>query len=505
MFSKRHQPFQIFTLAFAAAMFFPRVLPEGTFADALTYTSIARNMAEGRGSFWTPFFSHSFWIPFDGNEFQFYGHPPLVMGLQALIFRLVGDHWFVEKAFCIVIWLVTLALIGRLWRVRATDPSLWWLSVLTWQMMPAVLWSYPNFMLDNTMGVFSLAAAWVILKALSPLKYTNISISQYLIIAGLLLHLAFLSKGPVGLYPLAMPFFYGLIFKKTLKQFVSQTAILTAVTFGSLALWGFYAPARTFWQHYFEIQIISSIGLTDQSIEFTWLNYFDVPIALALQLSVMSVLGLLVFSFKKGKKTTFFFEKKANQLAAFYAVVGLSGSLPMMISHKTDTFYLIPALPFFALSFAAWLEPTFLHWFEQFKISPSATRRAKQIVSTVAVGVGIYCLAQIGRVGREQELIHDIKILRGYIPPSAMVAASDSMMKHFVYHTYFQRYEKWELTALKDPRSRFFLDEKTSIARPTEVDSAQTVWHFRRVEMPDLQRFQLYERHDLQLKEGKEN
>ena len=164
MFSRRHLPFQIFILAFVAAMFFPRVLPEGMFPDGLTYASIARNMAAGQGSFWSPYFSSSFWLPFEGGEYAFYGHPTLAMGVLSLFFRLLGDHWFVEKFFNILIWGITLWLFVRLWAIHAKEKALWWLPMYVWYLMPVVLWSYPYFILDNSMAVFSLAAAIVIIK-----------------------------------------------------------------------------------------------------------------------------------------------------------------------------------------------------------------------------------------------------------------------------------------------------------------------------------------------------
>ena len=156
MFSRRHLPFQIFMLAFVAAMFLPRVLPEGMFPDGLTYSSIARNMAEGRGGFWSPYFSTSFWIPFQGNEYQFYGHPTLGIGILSLFFRVFGDHWFVEKGFNILVWGVTVWLVIRLWAINAKEKNLWWLPIYAWYLMPTVLWSYPVFLLDNSMAVFSL-------------------------------------------------------------------------------------------------------------------------------------------------------------------------------------------------------------------------------------------------------------------------------------------------------------------------------------------------------------
>ena len=512
MFSHRYFPFQLFTLAFIVAMFFPRVLPEGMFPDGLTYASIARNMAEGRGSFWSPYFSSSFWIPFQGHQYEFYGHPTLCMGLLSLLFRVVGDHWFVEKFYCILVWFATVWLVMRLWQSAGRDKQLWWLPVWTWYMMPIVLWSYPNLVLDNTMAVFSILAALFILKSIKNEKILmlhpetigrggkNEGISYILsfIISGLLLHLAFLTKGPVGLFPLAIPVIYRLFYrdKISLQNAVFRSLILGISCFGTLALWYFYAPARAFWLKYFNTQLVSSISDNDQTEAYTWLDYLYIPKEILVQSVAFLIVGLVLFVFSKVKKTAFQFEHEATKKAAFFTTIGLSGSLPMMVSHKASSYFLLPALPFFVVGFCLWLEPTVAIWVEKFALSPTKSLRANRFVGVVAVSVLLYCTAQIGRVGREQNLIHDAKILRGGIPLDVKIAVSDSMMKHFNYHGYFQRYNRWELTKPSDSTAHFFIDE-TGVSRPTELDSVVRVWGFKKVDIEGLERFIVYKRGNL--------
>jgi hypothetical protein len=513
MFSRCHYPFQLFTLAFIVAMFFPRVLPEGMFPDGLTYASIARNMAEGRGSFWLPYFSSSFWIPFQGNQYEFYGHPTLCMGLLSVLFRAVGDHWFVEKFYCILIWLVSVWLVIKLWRSVGQDKQLWWLPVWTWYMMPAVLWSYPNLVLDNTMAVFSLLAALILISdfrfQISDLQNTLGKSRlgfKHLIICGVLLHLAFLTKGPVGLFPLVIPIIYWLFYrdKINLQNAIFQSFILGATCFGTLTLWYFYPPAKAFWVKYFNIQLMSSIGETDQTEAYTGLDYLYIPKEILVQSVAFVIVGLVLFIFSKIKKTAFHFDNEATKKAAFFMTIGLSGSLPMMISHKASSYFLLPSLPFFVIGFCLFLEPTVCIWIEKFALSPAKTLRANRFVGVVAIGVLMYCLAQIGRVGREQNIIHDIKILgknespthailRGGIPFDIKIAVSDSMMKHFNYHGYFQRYNRWELTKPSDTTAQFFIDEM-GVSRVTELDSVVRVWGFKKVEIEGLESFIVYKR-----------
>jgi hypothetical protein len=502
MFSRRHFPFQLFTLAFIAAMFFPRVLPEGMFPDGLTYASIARNMAEGRGGFWSPYFSSSFWIPFQGNQYEFYGHPTLCMGLLSLLFRVVGDHWFVEKFYCILVWLVSVWLVIKLWQSVAQEKQLWWLPVWTWYMMPAVLWSYPNLVLDNTMAVFSILAGLILISDFRfqisdfqhPFRSVNVKLG-HLILCGVILHLAFLTKGPVGLFPLAIPVIYWLFYrdKTSLQNALFQSVIISITCFSTLALWYFYAPAKAFWVKYFNVQLVSSIGKNDQTEAYTWLDYLYIPKEIVVQFVAFLIAGLVLFIFSKWRKTAFHFEKEATKKAVFFITIGLSGSLPMMISHKASSYFLLPALPFFVVGACLWLEPTVAIWVEKFALSPAKILSTNRFVGVVAICVILYCMAQIGRVGREKNIIHDVKILRGGIPLDMKIAVSDSMMKHFNYHGYFQRYNRWELTKPSDRKANFFIDE-TGVSRPTELDSVVQVWGFKKVKIEGLESFIVYKR-----------
>jgi len=105
--------FRLFTVAVCAAALVPRVAHRGMFVDGVTYASIARNLALGRGSFWSPSYTLTLYP-------QFHEHPPLGFWLQSWWFRLLGDHLFVERAYSIAVALATAVLIAAIWRRLAT-------------------------------------------------------------------------------------------------------------------------------------------------------------------------------------------------------------------------------------------------------------------------------------------------------------------------------------------------------------------------------------------------
>ena len=101
--------FRILTLAVFAAATVPRLAQRGMFVDGVTYASIARNLSEGRGSFWSPSYTASIYP-------QFHEHPPFGFWLQSLWFRVLGDHLFVERAYSLTAAVGTALLIALIWR-----------------------------------------------------------------------------------------------------------------------------------------------------------------------------------------------------------------------------------------------------------------------------------------------------------------------------------------------------------------------------------------------------
>ena len=96
---------RLFTLAVFAAAIVPRVAHRGMFVDGVTYASIARNLAAGRGSFWSPSYTATLYP-------VFHEHPPLGFWLQSWWFRMFGDHLFVERVYTVAVAAATAVLIA---------------------------------------------------------------------------------------------------------------------------------------------------------------------------------------------------------------------------------------------------------------------------------------------------------------------------------------------------------------------------------------------------------
>ena len=499
-------------------MFFPRVLPEGMFFDGLFYANIARDMVYGSGTFWHPHFFVTFWGEHIGNTTDFFGHPALAMWLLSGWYRIFGDHWFVEKAFCILVWCITVFLVIKIWtldtgqwtmdnrqKANTQNPkseirnrkSDWWLPVFIWYCMPVVMWSYPYFILDNLMGVFSLGAAYLIMYEVLSMNYVHkkaiqdfksmpfiVHRSSFIV----LLHLAFLTKGPVGLYPLAIPFLFSLVYSKNLsvKKGFLMSFILSLITLASLCLWYFYPPAHLFWQNYFHTQIMSSLSQNEHTEVYSWRDYTLVLQNLAV--SALPGIGVasILWCFSKIKNTAFNITEEDKKKSLFYFLVAMSGSLPMLVSHKTSWHYLIPCLPFLAMSFAAFFETTLNDWLEKFKLTENKSKKVNGFLVVLNMGVLVYCLTLIGTVAREKDLINDLKIFKSNIPRHTYIGVPLDMMNDFTYHAYFERYGDWVLQTPNDSL-RFCLMLKNE----NKPDSL-LVKKYSKLPLPSLKLFDVY-------------
>ena len=168
-----------------------RVVYMDMFFDGLIYASISRNMANGVGSFWYPYYTQFFLNPF-------YEHPPLVFWLQSFAFRLFGDHRLVEFFWGTLCALLTIFFTYRTYLLseqknenkQLVSKSSWFVIFL-FATIPTISWTFNNNILENTMAVFTSCSIWLML-------YSFISgrkVFLFNFIAGLCIACAFLSKG----------------------------------------------------------------------------------------------------------------------------------------------------------------------------------------------------------------------------------------------------------------------------------------------------------------------
>src|SRR4051812_40741405 len=216
------------------ALTVPRMWQRGMFLDGLIYASVSRNLAIGDGTVWAPAHTAT-----DGAPF--FEHPPLGFVLEAVGFRLAGDSFLVERGFSLLFFGLHALIIMAIWR-QLMPAGYDWLPLLFWILPEVVTWAVVNNMLENTQALFTSLAAYCLLRTIGDAS-SRLQIG-WSSLAGLSVVAAALTKGPVGLFPLAVPLFFPLLPRARRLQGMGTAWIAMAVVVAAaaVALVAFDAP-----------------------------------------------------------------------------------------------------------------------------------------------------------------------------------------------------------------------------------------------------------------------
>ena len=437
----KHFPFWIFTAAVLISLVVPVLIQDGMFMDGMLYVCVAKNLSEGIGTFWHPHFSPQHLVFFDQQ-------PPLGFGIQAIFFNLFGTSIYVERFYSFLTLCLGAFLITRVWQqifAQETEiKSISWMPVLLWIIVPVCFWSYSNNLLECTMVIFDLLAIYCILK------FFEKSFSLYLALAGVFIFLASLTKGFQGLFPLAAIFFYWLVFRKfsfvKMLLYSCQLLSVTALIYIFISL---NDSARDGLSAYLQNRVLNSIASVS-TVE----NRFYLIGRLFTELLVPIVLSLLLLILLRKKIKT---EKIYSKYYIFFLLIGISASFPLIVTMEQRGFYLVTSLPFYAIALAI--------------ISATYTTSALVGVDTKKTGFKIFKVfsiilfcgsiifsgMQIGKINRDNDMLHDVYLIGNFIPRGTAVNTSPEVWPTWALQEYFIRHFYISMDVNRIPTKEFFI------------------------------------------------
>ena len=419
-------PFWLLLIGIVLILLSNSLLTEGMFLDGVTYACISRNMTIGLGSFWNPHYTQTI-----GNVFH--SHPPLAFGLEALFFKVFGDHWWVEKLYSALTFLVSGILIAAIWKRTTNRPRMAWLPLLFWSVMPIVSWIATNNMLENTMTVFVLLSVYLMI-----VSYQRNN-KLWLFLGAFSLFLAFLSKGFTGLFPLVFPVLYCIFDDKRRWIQGPIDTLLLMVTLAVLSGVMFLAfpPSFSYLKDYINIQVIGG-GLHEATIStrfyivFRWLGQMIAPLVIVSIVLILSKLKTKVFEFPPDKAWFLIF-----------LILGLMGVLPIMLSVKQSGYYMLAALPFFALACGHLTLSTVN--ILMLKITPNLRKWMTLGASGILLIGMVLNVIHIGKYGRDEALIEDVKKRIAESDGRTIIEIPSEEYTNWAAHAYFMRYGKISL------------------------------------------------------------
>ena len=423
-------PFWLLLIGIALILMSKSLLTEGMFFDGVTYASISRNMAEGQGTFWNPHYTQTLYP-------EFRQHPPLALGMETLAFKAFGDHLWVEKAYSVLTFLLSGLLIAMIWK-RTTNNIRWaWLPLLFWLAMPLVSWSATNNLLENTMSVFVLLSVYLMIVSYQRNERV------WLFLTGISLFAAFLSKGFTGLFPLVFPMVYCIFDDKRRWIQGPVDTLLLLVTLAVLAgvMFLVFPPSFGYLKDCINLQVIGG-GLHEVTVNTRFFIIFSLLLQLVAPMAIFAIILILSKIFNKEKHRVFEFPPDKKRFLAFL-ILGLLGVLPMMVSVKQRDFYMLAALPFFALAFGH-LSLSMVNML-LLQIKPNLSK-CILLGSSVVLLLGIVLnVCRIGKYGRDEAFLVEMKKALSEIPENEVIEIKHEDFTQWSWHAYFMRYGKVSL------------------------------------------------------------
>ena len=442
----------LLTISFIAMTFIPRSFDDALFVDGLAYASIARNMAIGLGTFWEPFFAESFWLAFNDRCSFFCEHPPLMFGLQSLLFRILGDTTLVENLYNAIVLIVTMFLIHLIWKKLFEDQpdfsEFSWLAVLFWYGFRIVWWSVPNNLLDTTMAAFCLASCYLQLLAFSESKFNIV----YWVSSSVMVALACLTKGPVGLFPIAFPLIYAVVFGKSFMQqaFIGVTVLVSVFSL-ILTLLLLYPPAQYFLSNYFQGQVMLALLQKREKISNHWTAHlYLVKLLLVNIIPHILILVTLFLNSLYGKFPTKF-SLKIKKVGLLTLLTSLSIILPMLASVKQADYYLMPAFPFIGLFFAATCVEMIYTLIRRLTIIPRLFLPVFSVFCIVIMGYKLL-------FPNPDTMFEIARNISKYVPHHAKIYLPKKISLYSEIHTPFQRYSALSIAFKQNETKYLYFD-----------------------------------------------
>ncbi|MBL7892608.1 MAG: glycosyltransferase family 39 protein [Bacteroidia bacterium] len=445
---KRHIPFWLIVFSTIMLLIVAQLVQDGMFMDGMLYVSVSKNLANGIGTFWHPHFSKTAMT-------NFHEQPPLYFGLLAIFYKILGTSFYVERFFCLITLCVTGYFIKKIWEILfisdLQNKQQSWLPVLLWITIPVCFWSYANHTEETVMSVFTVSTVYFISKALI-LKQ---KISFNLLLAGVFIFLSSLTKGPQGLFPIAA---IGLFWIANIKDFSFKKCILYSIllTLPSLLIYSGLISNPVIYKS-FEMYFAKRFVSTFNNIGATTDNHFEILFRLFSELIPALIITALLLFYGKVKNIT---NNPKLKVSLWFLLIGLSGSLPLMITLEQRGFYLTTTFPFFAISFGTIITGTVSSLINKTNTGSKQFTIFKYCCWILFIGSSTYAITQIGNFKRDRELLSDIYLINKIIPNGEIISCPTSMWNEWSVHTYFNRYNYISLESIENKRHKFLISYK---------------------------------------------
>jgi len=127
---------------------------------------------------------------------------------------------------------------------------------------------------------------------------------------------------------------------------------------------------------------------------------------------------------------------------------------------KQNGFYILCALPFFAIALALLVAVPMQQWLQRINIESRTFRIFKTMALLLLFTSGMLAYAQRGKINRNNTLVHDIKVMTSILPAHSVISVPAKYRDHWAMYGYFQRYGKVSMEPNDDFQRTYLLLDK---------------------------------------------
>jgi hypothetical protein len=267
-----------------------------------------------------------------------------------------------------------------------------------------------------------------------------------------MLMLGFFTKGFTALFPLSLPFFYWLFVrsKKFGQMALDTLVVLAGLVVSAAILLGVSDAAYENTLLYLDGQVVHSLK-----------NVQTVPYRLYCVRRLFNesiphfIVILLIFIVCRKTHNTFIAGKKQLSMFGLFLCLGLSGVLPIAVSLKQGGYYIIAALPFFAVAWALLLDYAIENWIG--RISAKLHKFFLWASGVILMAGIIFTVAHIGAISREKDLLHDLHRILPQISEHTIITGPHD----WTLHAYCARYKYVSIDTSSTERKYMLLRDTT--------------------------------------------
>jgi hypothetical protein len=296
--------------------------------------------------------------------------------------------------------------------------------------------------------------------------------------AGLFIVMAFLSKGFTGIFPLAVPLLYMIVYKKY-KQSIVQFLVLCGTT--ALCIFFLYAAFPEFKINilaYFDRQLLPALAIERDSVSrgrFRILK--DLIFQLIIPIMVMAFFVVKEYISKNKVRLL------KNRKAFLMLLIGLSASVPLIVTYKQRMFYLTPSIPFFALAISLFLRYDIEAIIT--KISNKGMKLIRAFSLLAFMVILAYTALTFGTYARDREKLEDVHQLSSYLLKGTIIGSTKNLWTDYKFVAYMSRIGYLSLD-FKEERDYYILSK--------DEDQSAEFYHLYKDTELELHNYTLFKR-----------